>query len=78
MPSLDEVLEHFPDRSFLIHIKSNNPQEGEILAQYLGNMARMPEKYARLLRGWPHRFVERMKNANSLFILTAGEGNWPG
>ncbi|MCT2534690.1 glycerophosphodiester phosphodiesterase [Aquibacillus koreensis] len=35
MPTLDEVLSHFPDQSFLIHIKSNDPNEGELLSQYL-------------------------------------------
>ncbi len=33
MPTLAEVLEHFPDRQFLINFKSNRPEEGEALAQ---------------------------------------------
>ncbi len=41
MPTLDEVLSHFPDRYFLIHVKSNDPQEGEMLAQYL---SKFPEE----------------------------------
>lgn len=35
MPTLDEVLTHFPERRFLIHIKSNDPREGEALAERL-------------------------------------------
>ncbi|MFJ6276842.1 glycerophosphodiester phosphodiesterase family protein [Bacillus thuringiensis] len=35
MPTLDEVLTHFPDRSFLIHIKSDDENEGIQLATYL-------------------------------------------
>lgn len=35
MPSLDEVLTHFPDESFLIHIKSDDPEEGIQLAEVL-------------------------------------------
>ncbi|MGW9123875.1 glycerophosphodiester phosphodiesterase family protein [Paenibacillus chitinolyticus] len=35
MPSLREVLELFPDRSFLIHIKSNDAAEGKQLAEFL-------------------------------------------
>jgi glycerophosphoryl diester phosphodiesterase len=35
MPTLDEVLNHFPDRSFLIHIKSDDENEGIQLATYL-------------------------------------------
>src|SRR3954447_23409814 len=35
MPSLDEVLAAFPDRRFLIHIKSNDPHEGEEFASQL-------------------------------------------
>ena len=35
MPTLEEVLTHFPEQSLLIHIKSDDPKEGELLAQYL-------------------------------------------
>ncbi|HWP95774.1 MAG TPA: glycerophosphodiester phosphodiesterase family protein [Syntrophomonadaceae bacterium] len=40
MPSLDEVLTHFPERSFLIHIKTNEAQDGELLAQYLAKQSK--------------------------------------
>lgn len=135
MPSLTEVLDHFLDRSLLIHIKSDDPREGELLADYLKklpeerlarlivyggdrpiavlkeNLPRLrvmskattkkalipylvlgwtgyipaamknsffylPQKYARFLWGWPHRFIKRIKNANSIFVLVAGEGEW--
>nr|WP_255648067.1 glycerophosphodiester phosphodiesterase family protein [Pseudalkalibacillus hwajinpoensis] len=35
IPSLEEVLSHFPEQSFLIHIKSGDPTEGEQLSEYL-------------------------------------------
>lgn len=35
MPSLTEVLAHFPDKAFLIDIKSSDPYEGQLLARYL-------------------------------------------
>ncbi|MCS7459083.1 glycerophosphodiester phosphodiesterase [Paenibacillus doosanensis] len=35
MPTLDEVLSTFPDHEFLIHMKSDDPAEGLLLAQYL-------------------------------------------
>ncbi|WP_284645494.1 glycerophosphodiester phosphodiesterase family protein [Paenibacillus silviterrae] len=35
MPSLDEVMEHFPRHSLLLHVKSNDPEEGRHLARYL-------------------------------------------
>lgn len=38
MPSLEEVFKSFPDRSFLIHIKSNDARDGEDLADYLSAM----------------------------------------
>jgi glycerophosphoryl diester phosphodiesterase len=38
MPTLPEVLARFPARSFLIHIKSNDPEEGVQLARYLGTL----------------------------------------
>lgn len=47
MPSLNEVIEHFPDRSLLLHIKSNDPREGEHLAQYLSTIpAKQRDKLA--------------------------------
>jgi glycerophosphoryl diester phosphodiesterase len=38
MPSLDEVLASFPAQSLLIHIKSNDPEEGVQLANYLSTV----------------------------------------
>jgi glycerophosphoryl diester phosphodiesterase len=38
MPSLTEVLAHFPDKAFLIDIKSSDPYEGQLLAQYLSTL----------------------------------------
>jgi glycerophosphoryl diester phosphodiesterase len=38
MPSLDEVLNYFPKGSFLIHIKSDDPEEGKLLARYLSEL----------------------------------------
>lgn len=35
MPSLEEVLNHFPEGDFLIHIKSDVPEEGIQLAEFL-------------------------------------------
>jgi glycerophosphoryl diester phosphodiesterase len=35
MPSLAEVLNRFPDKAFLIHIKSDDPEEGRLLARFL-------------------------------------------
>lgn len=38
MPSLDEVLTEFPNQSFLIHIKSDDPDEGKLLAKHLSKL----------------------------------------
>lgn len=38
MPSIREVLEYFPEETFLIHIKSNDPKEGDLLAEYLATL----------------------------------------
>ncbi|WP_444938130.1 glycerophosphodiester phosphodiesterase family protein [Microbulbifer sp. JMSA002] len=35
LPTLKEVLQHFPDRQFLINIKSNDPNEADLLNNYL-------------------------------------------
>ncbi|MGC5324999.1 glycerophosphodiester phosphodiesterase family protein [Brevibacillus sp. SYSU BS000544] len=38
MPSLEQVLLHFPGKELLIHVKSNDPKEGELLAKYLSSL----------------------------------------
>lgn len=38
MPSLDEVLEEFPEEPLLIHVKSDDPEEGEALAARLAEL----------------------------------------
>lgn len=35
LPSLAEVFDHFPDQQLLLHIKSNDPSEGQKLAEVL-------------------------------------------
>lgn len=47
IPSLDEVLAAFPDRRFLIHIKSRDEAEGAALADRLGALP--PERRAQLM-----------------------------
>jgi glycerophosphoryl diester phosphodiesterase len=47
MTSLDEVLAAFPDGRFLIHIKSNDPEEGNGLAARLGEFT--PTQRERLI-----------------------------
>lgn len=46
MPSLDEVLKTFPDRRFLINVKSRDPAEGEKLAAVLN---RLPTERRKLI-----------------------------
>jgi glycerophosphoryl diester phosphodiesterase len=43
---LTDVLNRFPDNSFLINVKSNDPDEGKLLAQYL---SKLPKKQQNLL-----------------------------
>jgi glycerophosphoryl diester phosphodiesterase len=38
LPSMDDVLRKFPDKSFLINVKSNDPDEGNKLATALENI----------------------------------------
>jgi glycerophosphoryl diester phosphodiesterase len=58
MPTLDEVLDTFPDRRFLIHIKSDEPSDGDALARLL--MARSPAQRALLMVYGGDRPVERV------------------
>lgn len=135
MPTLAEVMQQFPERQFLINIKSNDPREGQALAQYLSHfpvqrrarlavyggdrpvaalhrglpglrvMSRetlmqgvggylaigwtgyvpkacrntelhLPLKYARLLWGWPNRFLQRMAAVNTRVVLVLGNGKF--
>lgn len=47
MPTLDEVLTEFPDKRFLIHMKSNDAREGEQLAERLARLS--PAARAKLI-----------------------------
>jgi glycerophosphoryl diester phosphodiesterase len=47
MPSLDEVLARFPDKRFLIHIKSKDANEGTLLAARLKSLP--PEQLSHLI-----------------------------
>jgi len=38
LPSLEEVLDSFPDQRLLINVKSNDPHEGELLAAFLASL----------------------------------------
>ena len=129
MPSLDEVLNHFPTQGFLINVKNNDRGEAARLASFLdargpddvgrlvvfggsdaveaireaspavraisrataktclrdymiigwtgyvpnacrNTVTGMYANYAWVLWGWPHRFVARMRDANTMVILT--------
>lgn len=135
MPTLNEVMDYFPDGSFLIHIKNGEREEGLRLAQFLKSLPSerldniavygdddpvaevkkklpdikvmskttikrafipyillgwsgyipesmknsffyLPEKYARFLWGWPNRFIKRINDSNSIFVLVNGSGEW--
>lgn len=36
----------------------------------------LPLKYAKLLWGWPNKFVERMESVNTRVVIVAGDGKW--
>jgi len=46
MPSITEVLSQFPDKEFLIHLKSDEREDGELLTRFL---AELPEEQQELL-----------------------------
>lgn len=51
MPSLDEVLATFSEHELLIHIKSNDPDEGELLAHYLSTISETELNYLAVYGG---------------------------
>lgn len=51
MPSLDEVLAHFPARRFNINVKSNDPREGEALAAWLSRLTPAERGYLSVYGG---------------------------
>lgn len=59
MPSLDDVLQTFPDRPLLIHIKSNDPLEGNALAEVLSALP--AERLAQLAVYGGDKPVETLK-----------------
>ncbi|MER9564799.1 glycerophosphodiester phosphodiesterase family protein [Mesorhizobium sp. M0571] len=61
MPSLNEVLQRFPNRRFNINIKSNDPKEGEMLAGWLATLT--PAERADLAVYGGDRPIEAVKAA---------------
>jgi glycerophosphoryl diester phosphodiesterase len=51
IPSFDEVLDAFPEHELLIHIKSNDPKEGELLAHYLSTLSETELNYLTVYGG---------------------------
>ncbi len=58
MPSLDEVLARFPDKRFLIHVKGNDPAEGDRLVARLAQLP--PDRLAMLMVYGGERPVTRV------------------
>ncbi|HWK68175.1 MAG TPA: glycerophosphodiester phosphodiesterase family protein [Rhizobiaceae bacterium] len=59
MPTMDEVLATFPDRRFLINVKSNDPNEGTKLAAAVGRLP--PERRALLVPYGGDRPIEEIR-----------------
>jgi glycerophosphoryl diester phosphodiesterase len=70
MPSLDEVLARFPDKRFLINIKSNDPVEGDLLAARLAKLA--PEQRALLMAYGGDRPIARLRDTLSDLPVMSG------
>jgi len=76
--------ERWPEMKMLI---SSDMKKGRIQYLFFGWTGRVPEillnaeihlplRYAKLLWGWPDRFMERMEEAGVFFVLVDGEGSW--
>ncbi|ANP90211.1 hypothetical protein BA011_40570 (plasmid) [Rhizobium leguminosarum] len=61
MPTLAEVLEAFPDRLFLINVKSNDPDEGSKLATFLNALS--PERRAAVMAYGGDRPIAALRTA---------------
>ncbi|KAB7706006.1 glycerophosphodiester phosphodiesterase [Bacillus aerolatus] len=90
MPSLNEVMKHFPNEPLLIHVKSNDPEEGTLLAQYLSQFPKErlkaitvyggDEPVAELRKQLPEMKVmskETMKACLIPYIATGWTGHVP-
>jgi glycerophosphoryl diester phosphodiesterase len=61
MPSLDEVLQRFPQQRFLVHVKSRDPAEGALLARKLAHVPAEP--LARLVVYGSHEPLDALQAA---------------
>lgn len=68
MPSMAEVLTKFPDQNFLIDVKSNEPEEGKLLAERLAALP--PERAGKIMvYGGPepiNKIRERLPNMQTI------------
>lgn len=72
LPSLDQVLAEFPGKRLLIHIKSNDPGEGELLAQRLSRLP--PQQLALITVYGGNRPVELVHQRLSPLATMHGGG----
>jgi glycerophosphoryl diester phosphodiesterase len=89
MPTLREVLSTFPDRRFLIDFKSNDPNEGDLVAAYLDAFpeaqpqrliffgARPAERLHALRPDWKTTGRRRVKACAADYMLTGWFGAIP-
>lgn len=60
MPSIEEVLYEFPDKDFLIHIKTNTVETGQILWSYLSEMSE--ERISKITVYGSNKAIEYLKD----------------
>lgn len=69
MPELSEVLEAFPDKELLIHMRDNGIETGELLWTYLENMS--PDRLKQITVYGNDEGIEYLKKQNnSIRVLT--------
>ncbi len=49
---------------------------GYIPAACHNTQIHIPEKYARLMWGWPEKFINRLENVGTRVFIVAGDGGW--
>lgn len=59
MPSIEEVFNEFPDKDFLIHIKTDTVETGQVLWSYLSEMSE--ERLARITVYGANKAIEYLK-----------------
>jgi len=82
--AIEYLLERYPTMEHIYRSKLEQGLKSYVLLGWTGHVpeelhnmhVRIPLRFARLMWGWPDRFLERMERVNARVVIVDGNGRW--